>query len=754
VSVTTIDRSGGDTDGCLSYPHFQLIAEGHQAFSSVAAFTNETFSFSDRGGEPMQLQAARVSWNFFDLLGVKPSMGRTFTAEEGKAGAKPVALISYELWHRHFSGRPNVAGQSISLDSTLYTIVGVLPVSFQFGLLGADTDIWTPRIDELNLATSQQIQGGTCYLNGIARLAPDVSIEQARAEMRILDRQYVRDFPKMGDADPKRPVDIVPLKTKLVGNFRTLFLMLAAAVALVLLIACANIAGLLLTRSLKRRREVAIRIALGARRKQLVMQFLTESVLLALLGGTVGVLLALASIRVLIYTAGQSFPAMTELPIGVDSTVLAFAFALSILTGLLFGLLPALHFSNTNVSAALREEGRGTAGARSRNGSRNLLVTGQIALSLILLVGAGLLMRSFILLETESPGFNAHGVLTMSIALPPSKYSKPDQMIGFFDQLVRTVEILPGVKAAAVSSALPINVARLTPILVEGQPAVPLPERPIITVQTFTSSYLRVMQIPLIKGRFFDTYDQHESSPVIVVNQSFAKKFFSGQDPIGKHVWIGRRPIPAQIVGVIGDIKNVSLSLSAQPEFDVPFSQLAWGRMNLILRTTGDPRSFTGAVRIQIAKLDKNLPVTAVQTIDELLAQASTQPRMIMILLTGFAGFALVLAIVGLYGAISYSVVQRTQEIGVRIALGATRGDLLRLVLGYGAAVTCVGIAIGIACSLLVTGAMEKLVYGISTQDPITFCVVAALFFVFGLLASYVPARRAMRVDVVEALRG
>ncbi len=566
VSVLTVDRSGGATNGCLSYPHFQLLAGRAHAFSALAAFTNETFSFS-LAGEATQLQAARVSWNFFDLLGVRPAAGRTFLAGEGKAGGKPVALISDQFWRRRFGGNPDAVGQSISLDSRSHTIIGVLPASFQFGLLGPDIAVWTPRIDELNLATPQQIQGGTCYLNGVARLAPGVSIEQARAEMKVLDRQYVRDFPKMGDADPKRPVDVAPLKTKLVGSFRSVFLMLAAAVALVLLIACANAAGLLLTRALKRRREVAIRMAMGAGRAQLATQFLTESVVLALLAGIAGAVLSLAAAHALVRIAGQSFPQMTNLPMGadgswkVDWSVLAFTFALSITTGVLFGLVPALQFSNANVSASLREEGRGTAGARTRNFSRNFLVAGQIALSLILLVGAGLLIRSFILLETQSPGFNSHGVLTMNVALPPSKYPNPDQMIDFFDQLVRRVEVLPGVKAAAVSSALPIDVARLTPILVEGQPAVPLPERPIIIVQTFTSSYLRVMQMPLIKGRFFDAYDRRDSLPVIIVNQSFARKFFPGQNPIGKHVWIGRRTIPAQIVGVIGDIKNVSLSM-------------------------------------------------------------------------------------------------------------------------------------------------------------------------------------------------
>jgi predicted permease len=437
----------------------------------------------------------------------------------------------------------------------------------------------------------------------------------------------------------------------------------------------------------------------------------------------------------------------------VDWSAIAFAVALSLVSGLLSGLAPALQLSSTNVSASLREEGRGTSGTRSRNLSRNVLVAGQIALSLILLVGAGLLIRSFILLESQSPGFNPEDVLKMNVALPPSKYSRPDQMIAFFDDLVQRVAALPGVKAAAISSALPANVARLTPMLVEGQAAVPLPERPIIIVQTFTSSYLRVLQVPLIKGRFFNTHDDRDSLPVIVINQSFAKKFFLGQNPIGKRVWIGRRTAPAQIVGVIGDIKNVSLSTDAQPEVDLPFAQLPWARMNLIVHTIGHPKIFTGAVRVQIAKLDRSLPVTDVETIGELLADESARPRMLMNLLAGLAVFAFVLSIVGLYGAINYSVAQRTQEMGVRIALGATRRDLLKLVLGYGTSVACVGIGIGIACSLVLTDAMKKLVYAISTKDPITFLVVPAAFLICALIASYFPARRALRVNVMDALR-
>ncbi len=753
VWVSAVDRSGGDTNGCLSYPRFQFLAARVPAFSGMAAFTNETFSVSGSGREPQQIQAARVSWNFFTLLGVSPALGRSFLAAEADPGGKPVVLIGNQFWHRVFGAKPNITGQSMALDSRPYTIVGVLPASFQFGPLGTDIEVWTPRIDELNLVTAQQIQGGTCYLDAVARLASGVALEQARAEIKVLNRQYVRGFPKMGDADPKRPVEVTPLQAKLVGTFRQVLLVLTAAVMLVLLLACANIAGLLLIRALRRRREVAIRAALGAQRSQLLFEFLTESVVLALLGGVAGLLLGLAVTREMLLITAQSLPRLSQLPAALDWRVLAFATVTSLATGVLFGLAPALRISRTNVSSSLREEGRGTAGAHSRDLSRNILVAGQIALSLVLLVGAGLLIRSFVLLETQPAGFNTQNILTMNVALPPSRYATSAQMIEFFNRLIQRVEVLPGVQAAAVSSALPIDVARLTPILVEGQPAVPVPERPIIIVQTFTSSYRKLMQMPLIKGRFFDAHDTSDSPPVIVINQSFVRKFFPEQNPLGKRVWIGRRPAPAQIVGVIGDVKNVSLSVPTQPEFDVPFAQLPWGRMNLLLRTARDPKRTAEAVRLQIAALDRDLPVTDVRTIDELLAEGSAQPRTVMMLLAGFAVLAFGLAIIGLYGTISYSVAQRTQEMGVRIAVGATPANLLRLVLGYAAAITCAGILTGIVFAALLSSALEKLVYGIGVRDPMTFLLSALLFLACSLLASYIPARRAMRVDVIEALR-
>jgi putative ABC transport system permease protein len=751
VLVSLADRTAGNETGPMSYPLFTLIAARTRTFVGIAAFTNETFNFTS-GDEAMQVQAARVSANFFDVLGVKPALGRSFLSEEGKPGGKLVAILSDAFWRRAMHSNPRITGGTITLDANVYAVVGVLPPSFSFAPLGTTTEVWTTHIDQLNLTTPEHIQAGAGYLDGIARTGS--SLAQSQAEMNVLHQQYLREFPKLADADPKRPVEVTPLRTKLVSSFRSLFVMLSASVGLVLLIACANAAGLLLARGLKRSREIAIRIAIGATRKQVIAQLLAESLMLAILSGLAGFALSLAGANALAHFTAQQVPRVADHPTALDWRILAFAAAVSIATGLLFGFAPALQLSKPQVSSALREEGRGVAGSRTRSLSRNLLASGQIALSLVLLLAAGLLIRSFVRLTMQPPGFDPQRVLTMNLTLPPSKYSTPAQMIDFYDRLLSRVRAVPGVQAAAVSSALPLDISRLTPALIEGQPPLPLPQRPIIVVQTFTPSYLAVMKIPLIRGRFFNPFDKRDTARVVVVNHAFAARYFPDRDAIGKHIWLGKMTAPAEITGVIGDIKNLSLSAGTEPEIDVPFPQLAWARMNLLVRATGgDPKALTGAIRLQIAKTDRDQPATAIQTMSELLAAAGSQAQAITLLLAAFAAFAFLLAIVGLYGVISYSVAQRTQELGVRMALGATRHDLLRLVLRQGARLAFAGVFVGVAGALAVNRMMTNLVYGVSTTDPLTFIVIPLLFLLLALVATYVPAVRAARVDVADALR-
>ena len=751
VHISTMDTKNSGATGCLSFPRFTMMDEQSRSFSALAAFTNETFNLTNQG-EAEQLAAARVSWRFFDVLGVRLERGRGFVEEEDRPGGKSVVVISRALWKRRFGGQPGIIGRPITLDSKVYTVVGMTPEWFRFAFLGNTVDVWSTRVDALNLTTPQQITAGACYLNAVARLRPGVGIEQARAEMEVLNRQYRQNNPRAADADPNLAMQVSSLREQLVGNFRPALLILFGAVSLVLLIACANVASLLLARATGRRREFAVRTALGASRSSLLGQLLVESTFLALSGGALGIGVSVWAVSYLSRATGGNLPRIEEIA-GIDLHILCFTVAVSLLTGVLFGLSPALQLSRADIQGMLREEGRGAIGGRGRGSLRNILVVGQVALSIVLLVGAGLLIRSFIRLETLRPGFEPRGILTMNLTLPPAKYGTPRQMIAFYEQLLAHVAVLPGVRAMAAASALPVNPTRFSPVLVEGQPAVPLAQRPVLVIQTFTHSYLDAMKIPLLRGRTFTEHDEIDSPPVVIVNQSFVRKFFPAEYPIGKHVLVGRRTAPAEIVGVIGDVRNVSLSAEPQAEILLPYAQLAWASMNLIIRAEGAPQSLINSVRREIAAVDPDQPVTAVQTMEDVLDAARAQPRLIMELLGIFSGSALVLAIVGLYGTISYSVSQRTQELGVRAALGASRADILALVIRQGAGLTLAGIATGVAAAFALTRLMATLVYEVSTTDAFAFVASPLLFLLCGLIASSVPAIRATRVDAAEALR-
>ena len=494
VLVTGVDRGREETFGCLTHPRFTLIAGQNRVFAGIAAFTGDSVNVTNPG-DAEQVRAARVSPGFFDVLGVKPALGRTFIRPDENAGT--VAIISDSLWRRRFGANPNVIGKAIAVDASDRTIVGVLPAAFTFGLLGDHIDVWTPRIDELSLASPEQLRSGTCYLNAVARLAGGVDRPQAQAQMDVLNRRYVKEFAKFPDADPRRRVLAQSLQERLVGGFRPMLTTITAAVALVLLIACANVASLLLARGLTRRRELAVRTALGASRANLVGRLLSESLLLSGSGGIIGLVVSLAGIRPLAVAVEGVLPRSEEIRAGVDPRVLWFAIALSIVTGVAAGLAPAFQISRGRLLGILRTDDRGSIGHQRRTVLRNLLVASQVALSLVLLVGTGLLVRSFWKLQTLDPGFEPRGTLTMNLSLPPAKYSNRVQMVDFYQRLLEKVQALPGVEVASVASALPVNPSRMTPILAEGQAAVPLAERPVVVIQTFLGSYLKTMGIPL-----------------------------------------------------------------------------------------------------------------------------------------------------------------------------------------------------------------------------------------------------------------
>jgi putative ABC transport system permease protein len=736
-----------DFGGTLA--RYELLRDNARSFQSVAAWTNDNLNLSG-SGEPLQAAIARVSPNFFSTLGVEPQLGRTFTPQEGKPEGAPVVIISNSLWHDRFGGDPNIVGKTVTLDTIPHVIVGVLPADVQFPFVGP-ADIWTPRYFEYSLMTPQRLRMGVGYLSFVARLQPGSDTTHAGEELALLSQQYRSQNPSAPDADPGAVMMIAPLRDLVVLGIRGKVLMLSGAVGLVLIIACANVASLLLSRALARKREIAVRVALGATRTRVVRQLLTESILLSLIAGALGIGLSWIATRTLaVWGAGQ-LP--QGIPISMDLRVLLFAVVISLLTGIVFGTSPALHISRVDLNATLREEGRGTSSGQQRVHLSSLLVIGQVALSLLLLIGAGLLLQSFKQLMRIDPGFDAHNVLSMNISLSTVKYSKPQQQTAFFDEVLRRVSALPGVRNAAISAALPLAWKRITPMLPEGQPDVPLSQRPFLDIEATSPQWFRTMRVPLLGGREFTDADNAQSPKVVIVNDTFARRFWPNQNPIGKHIVVGRGPDPSEVVGVSGDARNKGLADDTQAQIYVPFPQLPWANMNLLIRTTMSPESITSAVRAQVAAVDPDQPVTSIKTVDELVETARQQPRFVMLLLGVFSITALALALIGIYGVLAYSVAERRQELGIRLALGAKRADILLLIVRRGFFLSAAGLACGLVAALLLTRLMSSMLYKVGALDLTTFVLAPLLFLLVAMFASYLPARRAMSVDPAEALK-
>ncbi len=746
VSVTAKDKTKDRSGTLLRY---ELVRDANRSFQSVAVWANDNLNLTG-SGEPLQVPVARVSPSFFPMLGVQPQLGRSFTEEEGRPEGKPVVMLSDSMWRSRFNANPNIIGRTLTLDSTPQTIVGVLPANISFPFVGA-ADIWTPRYFEFSLMTPQRLRMGVGYLEMAARLRPGTTLPAANAELALLNQRYREQNPTAPDADPAVVMSAGSLRDLVAGNLRSKILVLSAAVGVVLLIACANVASLLLSRALARKKEVAVRIALGASRGALIRQLLTESMLLALFAGVLGAGLSWGATRTLVTWGASQIP--PGIPIGVDLRVLLFILVISILAGILFGLVPALQLARVNPSATLRDEGRGISiGHKSAQG-KNLLVVSQVALSLVLFIGAGLLLRSFVRLLHVYPGFDAQNVLTMNLSLPTVKYARPEQQIAFFDEVLRRVSALPGVRSAATSAALPLSWIRITPVLPEGQPDVPLPKRPFIDIEAVSPQWFQTMRVPLNGGRDFTASDTARTPKVVIVNETFARHFWPDQNPLGKHIVVGRGPVSSEVVGVAADIKNKGLDQDTQPQLYLPFPQLPWGNMNLLVRTLVVPHSIASAVRAQIAAVDPDQPVTNIQTVEEIMDNSRSQPRFTTLLLGAFSATALALAVIGLYGVLSYSVAQRRQEFGIRLALGAEHAAILRLVVRQGLMLAMTGIAIGLTASVLLTRLMSNMLYGVGALDLTTFLLTPLFFLCIAVFASYLPARRATQVDPIEALR-
>lgn len=743
-------NSGGGGSSGFSLNRFEQVRDRNRSFSAVAVAADDTLNLTGHG-EPIQVLVARVSPNYLSVLGVRAEKGRSFTDEEGRPEGKPVVMISDSLWHTRFGGDPAIIDQTIHLDSAPYTVVGVVPPGIQCPLIGP-ADIWSPRYFELTLLTPQHIRAGVGYLRPIARLNPGASITSARVEMEVLNQQYQQENPKAPDGGPNVGIVAANLQDLIIGDLGLRLRFLFLAVGVVLLIACANVASLLLARALSRRKEMAVRAALGAARSSLIRQLLIESVMLAMAAGLGGLALSVAATRSLSFWAAGNLP--PGVFVSADRWVLLFTLIISVFVGIAFGIFPALQLSHTNVNEALRDEGRSGTGNRRRTQLGGLLVIVQVMLSLVLLIGAGLLLRSFSYLLRADAGFEPHNVLSMNISLPTAKYDSAQKQIGFFDELLRRVSTAPGVASAAISAALPLRPVRITPVLPEGQPEVPLAERPFIIIETISPRYFATMGVPLHAGRLFTDADDAGAPRVLMVNEAFARRFWPKENPIGKHIVVGRQP-PAEIVGVSGNVKNHSLALDTEPQIYLPFSQLPWASMNLLVRTPIDSHAMANTVRGQINGVDADQPITAVETMDEFLDNARAQPRFTALLLSIFSGVALVLATIGIYSLLSYSVVQRRPELGVRLALGAEKSDLLRMVVKQGLRLVSIGVGLGLVSALLLTrllGAFLSL-YKVSAYDLTTFVFGPIVFGVIGILASFLPAWRATQVSPTQALR-
>ncbi len=753
LHVTARERAQSNLPGCLSYAHFASLKQPGNALAALAGYTNEGFTLTGNGSA-IRLEAARTSANFFSVLSVRPIIGRSFLPSEDTAGRDQVAMISERLWRQRFDSDPAVIGRRINLDLKAYTVVGVLPENFQFDPLGTRTDIWVPSLTNLSALTPQQVEAGACYLNAIARLTPGSSIQGAQAGLAVRQAEFLRQYAGSGDADPRRTLEVIPLSEKLIGEYRAMFLTLSGTVFLFLMIACANVAGLSLARAVDRRKEVALRIALGATRAHVVAQLASESLLLAVAGGVVGTALSLGAARFSADFVSGVVPHLHAFESPLNWRVLVFSAAVSALTGVLCGVAPALQFADPNLNATLREGGRGTVGSRWRNLSRSVLLVGQIGISLLLLISAAVLGHSFVRLRNQPLGFRAEDVLTMNVSLSQERYSSPSQVTSFYSDALSRICKLPGVRTAAISSALPVNESRLAHILAEGQPAVPLARRALAALQSLDPGYLQTMKIPLKMGRFFRESDKEQRPQVAVINEAFAARFFPHQNPLGKRVWMGKLVDGWEIVGVIGNIKNVSLASSTQPELDIPFAQLPWPQMNLLIRAGGqNALALANAVRGEINKKDPEQPVTDVQTLEELLANSRSQPRLMASVLLVFAALAFLIASVGVYSVISYHATQRMPEFGVRVALGATHWDLVGSILKHAAMISGIGVGIGLAIAFTLSRTVSSLTYGVSQFDPLSFGLAPIALFAVALLAALHPALRVTRLRPADVLR-
>ncbi|HEY0321337.1 MAG TPA: ABC transporter permease [Pyrinomonadaceae bacterium] len=742
VAVWEKDTKEGKDENVVAPANFSDWREQNQVFEAIAAYSPMSATLTGQN-EPEHVEGAQISPGLFSVLRVRPMQGRAFLPDDEQFSGGPVMIVSHRLWQRRFGADPNLIGKTVSLEGESFTVVGIMPPDFKFF---DDADIYLP----LFLDSKIKAMRARHFLRVVARLKQGVTLDEARSNMEQIARQLQAQYPKTNDG---LGVTIKGLHEDSVANLRPALLLLLGAVCFVLLIASANVINLQLARAAIRQREISIRIALGASRLRIFRQLLTESLMLSLFGGALGTLLALWGVDLLIALVGEKFPQVAET--GIDRRVLFFTLGVSCLTGVIFGLAPALVTSKPDLNETLKDTGRSATESFRRNRLRSLLVISEVAFAVVLLVGAGLMIRTLARLRAVDPGFNSHNVLTFSLSPSETKYETRTQLAQLYQQIAGRIEKLPGVKSAAAVSTLPISGRSSTTALAFEGGSEPVGAAPEVGYLLVGPNYFGTMEIPLMKGRDFNGSDVEGATEVIIINEAMARRFWPNEDAIGKRIKLGPNPKSpwATIVGVVGNVRHEGLDTNERPEVYENYFQHSDSSMTMVVRTLDNPQRILPAVRTQVKEADADLPVYNVRVMDQVVLESVLIRRLSMLLLEIFAGLAIVLAAIGLYGVMAYSVTRRTHEIGIRMALGAQAPDVLRMIIGQGMTLALIGVAIGLGAAFVLTSLMSSLLYGVSATDPVTFILVSLLLATVAFVACFIPARRATRVDPLTALR-
>ncbi len=753
-------RQKGDTNlNSLSYPDFFDFRDQNRTLASSAVYRDRSFALTSEEGAT-SLRGLKVSAEFFDVIGIKPALGRAFVRDDEQRGGGPggfTVIISHDFWLKHYGADPNVLGRTITLDSRPYTVTGVMPAGFQFPISTDPIDFYVTIAEDAaspdgSMPTTKQ--RGNHSLQAVARLRPGVTIAQAQSDLAAIAAALTKQYP---DSNTNFGVLTKPLREEMVGDVRTALYILFGAVVCVLLIANANVANLLLARASARGKEIALRAAMGASRARIIRQLLTESVLLSGLGGAFGLLLAQWGTDALVKTVPQNIPRIST--IQLDASVLIFTLLVSLATGVIFGLVPAWQASHVDLNTSLKSGSRTGSAGEGKGRVRNALIMAEVALALILLISAGLLIQSFARLGRVQPGVRTERLLTARIGLPEVAYPKNENVIAFYDQFLPRLQSIPGVESASAILPLPLSGSNMTTSFDNLDHPLPEGQRPAAPVRMIGTDYFKTMGIPVRQGRVFDERDQYTSAPVVIVNERFAQKFFPGENVIGKRIQPGFSADDSgekirEIVGVVGNVKHLSLKLEDSPEMYLPRTQIPIHVMSIVVRTNvSNPNALTNSIRKELATMDSTIPLTSVRVFDEYISRSLARSRFNTLLLSIFAGTALLLTAIGIYGVLAYSVAQRTSEIGIRIALGAGKSSIFRLIVGQAMTLVGISLVIGLAGAFAATRLLNSLLFGVGASDPVTFLGIVVLVSVVAFIAAWLPARRATRVDPIIALR-